>query len=119
MTQKEAIASVLADADKRGVVLSSDKVKVLSLEMMERENSLKRKRNEYNVLSARNAGSRVMRPITTLNALTQPVLRDLVTMSCAEFLGEEYWMSLKTQSERLNTVRAFNTIRERITRGMC
>ncbi len=119
MNTKQAIAQIMSDADAKGVVLSSQEIAAKAAFLVEDARSAQRKRNEYNVLSSKNTGSRVMKPITTLNALTQPVLRDLVTLSCAEFLGEEFWMSLGSMSEKLVAKRVYNEIRGKLTRGMC
>ena len=119
MTKQQAIKQILQDADRTNKVLSSNEITILSLELIERHNQEQRKRNEFNVLSAKNSGSRVMKPITTLNALTMPVLRDLTVSSAAEFLGEEFWLSLDTMKEKLVAKRVFNEMRAKITRNMC
>lgn len=109
----------IAEAEKNNQVLSSHEIALIAQAKIDDYEQNQRRRNEYNVLSSKNAGSRVMKPITTLNALTQPVLRDLVVSSAAEFLGEEFWLSLNTMSEKLLATRVYNHMRERLTRGMC
>lgn len=118
MTKQQAIAQVMREADVKNLSLSSLEIAIQANFLVEDSAKALKRRNEYNVLSSKNAGSRVMRPITTLNALTMPVLRDLVTQSAGEFLGEEFWMSLQTVSQRLIAKRVFNEMRGKLTRGM-
>ena len=119
MTKKEAIERVCKDSETAGLVLSSQEIAAKAAFLLEDEVEIAKRRNEYNVLSSKNAGSREMKPITTLNALTMPVLRDLTCSSAAEFLGEELWLSLSSTAERLVAKRVFEYMRARLTRGMC
>ena len=118
MTKTQAIEQVCKNAEDRGLILSSTEIAYRASLLLEDEAKIQRRRNEYNVLSSKNVGSLNMRPITTLNALTQPVLRELVCSSAAEFLGEEFWLSLSSTAERLAAKRTFDKLRDRITRGM-
>ena len=119
MNRTQAVRQVLKDADRTNKVLSTSEIRFLADKLCTESKQLSKKRNEYNVLSAKNAGSRVMRPITTLNQLTIPVLRDMSVSTASEFLGEELWLSLRNMNEKIVAVRVYNEIRARLTRGMC
>jgi hypothetical protein len=119
VTKTQAIDQICREADIAGVVLSSQEIVQKAGFLLEDSVSMNKRRNEFNVLSSRNSGSRQMRPITTLNALTMPVLRDLTCSSAAEFLGEEFWTGFTTSAERMAVKRTFEYMRARITRGMC
>ena len=119
MTKAQAIETAIRESDKADIPYSTNYISHRAEEIFSASKELNKRRNEYNVLSSRNSGSRVMRPITTLNSLTMPILRDLTVSSAAEFLGEEFWLSLNTMKEKLVAKRVFNEMRARITRGMC
>lgn len=118
MTKVQAIEQVIKESEKSNKTLSSLEIAFLAQERLDKEKETQRKRNEYNVLSAKNGGTRA-KVMTTLNQLTIPVLRDLTVSTASEFLGEEFWLSLNTMSEKLIAKRVFNEMRVRLTRGMC
>ena len=118
MTTAQAIEQVIKDAERREEFISSLELRARAEALIEANKEFQRRSREFDSLSAKRVQT-TMKPITTLNALTAPVLRELVSSSAAEFLGEEFWLSLNSMSEKIVAKRVFNLMRERLTRGMC
>lgn len=113
MTKTEAILEIERVAQSNGEILSSVELSQRALALLNRMDSLVKRANEYNSLSAKRVSS-------TMKGKESPyqVIQSMNVSTVSEFLGEEFWMSLNSSSEKLVAVRIYNMIRERLTRGV-
>jgi hypothetical protein len=114
MTKKDAIAQAMNQlplADSLTIMNEAQRI-------LDSARALKNKADEFNALSAKRVGSLNMRPITTLNQLTLPVIREIQWSTASEFLGFEYWESLPNMQAKLIAAQVYNMIKERMLRGM-
>lgn len=113
MTKAQAINEVMKQTEKDGVILSSREIVAKATELIEKNNEVIRHANEYNSL----AGARVK---TRMSGALSPiqVVQVLNSSTCAEFVGEEFWMGLNSVSERVVAVRVYNMIRAKLTTRM-
>jgi len=113
MNKKQAIEQAMANlplADSLSIMNEAARIIALSQE--------NKRENAYcDSLSAKNQ-KLVMNPITTLNQLTIPIIREIQWSTASEFLGEEFWISLKTRNEKLIAAEVYNKIKLRMLRGM-
>lgn len=114
MTRKDAIAQVMAKMpDATSIEIMNEAQRIIEL-----ANAARKSANQFNSLSSKNPGSLSMKPITTLNQLTLPVIREIQWSTASEFLGFEYWESLEDMKSKILVAQVYNMIKERLLRGM-
>jgi hypothetical protein len=88
-----------------------DQVRALQDHILAQHENVVRGMNGFDSLSNKNVQTRMK---NNLRNTTSKGMMDLMTLSCAEFMGPEYWMSLNTNAERDAVKRMYQRIRERL-----
>lgn len=90
-----------------------DQVRALQDHILSKHEDMLKGMNGFNTLSsARNSGTHGMR--NNLRHSTSKGMMDLMTLSCAEFMGPEFWLSLNNAAERDAVKRMYQRVRERL-----
>lgn len=113
MTKAQAITQVMNEAERRNEVLSSFEIASYAIALIESSKVLRNKMNEYNSLSDRRMNTQAQGKESVYS-----VIRTMNVSTASEFLGEEFWMSLNSVSERVVVNRVYNSLRARLTKGM-
>jgi poly-D-alanine transfer protein DltD len=88
-----------------------NKVRALQAHILEKHEKMQKGMNEFDSLSNKNVQTRMK---NNLRHSTSKGMMDLMTLSCAEFMGEEYWLSLNNSAERDAVKRMYQRVRERL-----
>jgi len=118
MNQANAIEKVISDANSKGEFLATKEVIARASLLLESFNTQLKSIKGYDSLGSKNAGPRRMKAINALPESIACVIREIAWCNAAEFLGDEFWLSLPNRESKLIAATVYNTLKGKILNRM-